>query len=102
MVIELTSNPLTIEKMMEIVKVYPYVLQFENATVKARIELSTDDPLTGKRLWRIKFGTILVLDEKLGDIAYPSKAKNTSEAETMDESDSPDESETTGESDSGD
>lgn len=107
-IIELSSNPPTIEEMMEIVKVYPYVLQFENATVKARIEFSTNDPLTGKFLWGTKFGRILILDENLGDISYPSKAEYTGETpsesdavDEPDESDSPDESETTDESGSG-
>ena len=70
--VELNSNPPSFDDLMQPVKIYPYLLRFENATVKARIEFATQDPLTGKFLWGTKFGTILVLDENLGDLSYPA------------------------------
>ncbi len=104
--VEFTMNPPTFEELMQPVKTYPYIFQFENATLKARVDLSAQDPQTGNFLWGLKFGTILILDDNLGDIVYPkNEAENAvdtpSESETTDESDSPGESDTPGESDSG-
>lgn len=104
--VEFTTNPPTFEELIKPVKTYPYIFQFENATLKARVELSAQDPQTGQFLWGIKFGTILILDENLGDIIYPNnEAENAvdtpSESETADELDAPGESDTPSESDSG-
>ena len=69
---ELGANPPSFEELLKPVKRYPYILRFEQATVKASIEFGSQDPLTGKFLWGVKFGTIVVYDEAQGDVIYPS------------------------------
>lgn len=69
--VELGANPPSIDELMKPVKSYPYLLRFEQATVKASIEFGAQDPLTGEFLWGVKFGTIVVYDEVEGDAIYP-------------------------------
>ena len=68
---EFERNPPSMEQMMKPVKPFPYVFEFENATVTADVEFGTVDPNTGRFLGGVKFGQIVVHDSDLGDLTFP-------------------------------
>ena len=65
------ANLPSLEEMMQPVQVLPYVIEFSNATLNAKIEVSASDPNTNEFLWRLKFGQIVIFDPDLGDLVFP-------------------------------
>lgn len=58
---------------------FPYVLEFENATVTAQVEIVFADPDVSNDFIK-KLGYITVFDEELGDLTFPAEADEAEEA----------------------
>jgi hypothetical protein len=57
--------------MMNPVKTAPYVLEFEQATIDADIEIASQDPASGRFLGGLRFGRIVIHDDDAGDLEFP-------------------------------
>jgi len=77
------ANPPSFEEMMQPTKSYPYLLEFDDQTVQADIEISTQDPQTGQFFWRMRFGRILIMDEQRGNLTYPPTPEAEEAAEPV-------------------
>lgn len=62
---------------------FPYILEFDNATVECETEIVFSDPQTGGFLFNI--GHITVYDEDLGDLHYPGGTGQPMDDTGMDE-----------------
>jgi hypothetical protein len=60
---------------------FPYVVEFENATVDAETEIVFSDPQRGGFI--MKIGSITVFDDDLGDLTYPTPEGGTTGGEAQ-------------------
>lgn len=94
------------EMMGQTAPMYPYDVQFANATVDIDVVAAFVDPVSGEWLGGTKFGTITVRDETLGDLIFPATAAiaETDEADAdapAEAADAPAEGDTAGDASGG-
>ncbi len=63
---------------------FPYLLEFENATVNAEVEIVFADPNVSGDFIN-KLGYITVFDEELGDLTFPAEADEAEEVHEHDD-----------------